>query len=274
MSDRALGCRRTPSHAPAIPPHRGSPPAASRPGDCPHTGRSGTLPARDPDGVERIMGDDSMCVRQARTDVLGHQIRIVRKDPLHGLSLRQEAQDEFYRYPHPAENRLPAKDFRVGRNSLQEFFLCRWTIPFPLNSSPGHGEEHGVQEALLPTIFRVHGREGVGQSQEAPPAPMLRRKPLLLSVSPPHHLPRINDKLVPPERPFLAGRVSGAPRPCTRGPSSPTRPSGPRPCTRHSRLDAPRIRMCPPWNRRSPSPSSPPRTPLSWSILTTGIARS
>lgn len=184
MSDRALGCRRTPSHAPAIPPHRGSPPAASRPGDCPHTGRSGTLPARDPDGVERIMGDDSMCVRQARTDVLGHQIRIVRKDPLHGLSLRQEAQDEFYRYPHPAENRLPAKDFRVGRNSLQEFFLCRWTIPFPLNSSQGHGEEHGVQEALLPTIFRVHGREGVGQSQEAPPAPMLRRKPLLLSVSP------------------------------------------------------------------------------------------
>src|SRR5262245_47447660 len=70
---------------------------------------------------------------QTSANVIGFKFGVVRQDGLDRLSLSQQAQDEFNGNQHATDDRLAAKDARIGGDALQN------VVSLIHRTSPGFG---------------------------------------------------------------------------------------------------------------------------------------
>ena len=77
-------------------------------------------PSADFDGVEGVVCNDRASIREACLDISARQARVVGQDAFDGLALREQAQDQLDRDPHPADDRLATEDLAIRRDARKQ----------------------------------------------------------------------------------------------------------------------------------------------------------
>lgn len=66
------------------------------------------------------MSNHSVRIGQTGPNVLSLEVRIVGENRFVCFALSQQAQDQLHRDSHTSDDRLPAKDFLIGGDSLEK----------------------------------------------------------------------------------------------------------------------------------------------------------